>query len=948
MKLQVKLIRMGAIMHAYSMGYGMWRRALVAAMAMFVVAVAVPGCGGGHMSPAQHIEKGKDYLDKGARAAAIIEFKNALQEDPDNPEARWLLGKTYVEDGLGAQGEEQLNRAKKLGVSEDAVRVLLLKASLLQAKYAQVLADTATISSSDPGESAEIHALRGDAFLGRNEVKAADREFDIALKLKSTLTRAQLGKARVAMSNGKDKDARRWVDEALRDAPKSGRAWGVSGRLYLIVGEAKKAEDAYTKAIELSNDKIEYLFHRALVRVTRKDYKQAQQDIKEMKRLSAPPVPVYFAEGIVQFSEKKYANAQGSFEQAVSHDPNYMPAVFYLGATHYLEGNLGQAGQYLGQYHARVPQATGATILLGLTQLRQRDYAGAVSVLKPVLQKEPDNVLVLNALANATIAQGRVQEAVTYMQRAAKLKPKSAERRYQLGIGLLLHGQQNEAAQQLQTAVELNPELWQANLALVLGPLSERDYAKAVQVAEKWTRREPSNPVAFNILGVARTAAGDDGGARKALGQALKLSPNNPVYAHNLAALEIKQGRPQQAIAEYRQVLEAHPSDLRTLLSLAGLEQAMGKPEDAERDFQRAVKAHPQALAAYVALARFYRTQNQPSKALSTLNGIRGAKSSPEFLREYGQDQLAAGDAAGAVATLRQLRDAAPASAEAHFLLAKALGFSNDMDGMRRELKAALARNPEYSQAQLARARLALVDRDLAEAQRVISALKARKPSNPDVLELQGLLALIQKRPAEAVKAYRRALAVNPSGGRVVTLGKVQWQAGDRQGSLTTLQRWLDKHPKDAFVRFYLATLYVALGRQADAESAFARVIDEMPDNIAALNNLAWLLRQRQPDKALDLAQKARKLAPENPAVMDTLAMLLLDKGEASKSVELLEAAVKKVPGDPTLKYHLALAFEKSGARAEAQKAVEQALAESGHFAERNQAMALARRLKQQ
>jgi predicted Zn-dependent protease len=46
------------------------------------------------------------------------------------------------------------------------------------------------------------------------------------------------------------------------------------------------------------------------------------------------------------------------------------------------------------------------------------------------------------------------------------------------------------------------------------------------------------------------------------------------------------------------------------------------------------------------------------------------------------------------------------------------------------------------------------------------------------------------------------------------------------------------------------------------------------------LNNLAWVAGQMKDPKAIEYAEKANKLAPNQPALMDTLAVLLMDKGD--------------------------------------------------------------------
>ncbi|MEJ2327729.1 MAG: tetratricopeptide repeat protein, partial [Chromatiaceae bacterium] len=51
---------------------------------------------------ADSLAEARSYLASGDKKAAVIELKNALQQDPGNATARLLLGETYLRLGEGA------------------------------------------------------------------------------------------------------------------------------------------------------------------------------------------------------------------------------------------------------------------------------------------------------------------------------------------------------------------------------------------------------------------------------------------------------------------------------------------------------------------------------------------------------------------------------------------------------------------------------------------------------------------------------------------------------------------------------------------------------------------------------------------------------------------------------------------------------------------------------
>lgn len=74
---------------------------------------------------------------------------------------------------------------------------------------------------------------------------------------------------------------------------------------------------------------------------------------------------------------------------------------------------------------------------------------------------------------------------------------------------------------------------------------------------------------------------------------------------------------------------------------------------------------------------------------------------------------------------------------------------------------------------------------------------------------------------------------------------------------------------------------------------------------------------------AITLAEKANKLAPNQPAFMDTLAMLLVDKGEIPRAVELLGRAAELAPQAPSIRLNQARVLIKAGKKREARLILE-------------------------
>jgi tetratricopeptide (TPR) repeat protein len=74
--------------------------------------------------------------------------------------------------------------------------------------------------------------------------------------------------------------------------------------------------------------------------------------------------------------------------------------------------------------------------------------------------------------------------------------------------------------------------------------------------------------------------------------------------------------------------------------------------------------------------------------------------------------------------------------------------------------------------------------------------------------------------------------------------------------------------------------------------------VTQQPDNVAALNNLAYLHSEQLPDmqKAWTYARRARELLPNAPVTADTLGWVHFKRGEYAEALRLLLEAAEKMP----------------------------------------------------
>jgi putative PEP-CTERM system TPR-repeat lipoprotein len=913
-----------------------------------IVGVLLLGVGGCDVldsrTDGDYVARALELRDEGNPNGAIIELKNALQKNPENAKARSLLGQAYVERGDGAAAEKELRRAIELhGARKADLRLPLAEALSLQGKNQELLIEIVPDAPLPPRQRAMLTAWRGDAWLGMRKPDLARREYEEALAIDAQAPLAKLGLARLAAGGNRIAEAQRLVSETLAADPKEPSLWSFQASLWESANELGKAEAAYTRAMALRRFNVGDRASRALVRINLERYRDARQDILTLKKEAPAYYLTHYADGLLDLREGKYPEAQAAFEASERLNSGFPLLHYQLGLVHLGQNHLVQAEQYLSRFLQAAPKSLGGVELLAVAKFRQRDFKSVKSLLAPVLEARPDDILALRLMGEAEIALGNLPQGIEYLRKWVELDPKSAEARHGLGLSLLASGEIRKGLAAFEAAAELSPEAAQPDILIALAYVRARDFGKAIETIGRVREKSPpDSEVADNLLGLVRLAQHDSGGARQAFGRALGKRPGDPAISHQLARLAVKEHRLDEARRLYEDVLKVHREDLPTAIRLAQLDALEGRFKQMAERMEAAVRVHPEALHPRLILAEYLLRQGQPDRAQAMLAPLQaGYPRHPKLLALVVQAQLDTGQARPALDTAKALADAAPRSAKAHYLLALAYAGNRETRNMRNALERALAVDAGFTPAQRAMVKVLALEKKYPEAEAELAKLLRANPDDVDVLGLQGWFATIREQPAEAVRAYRKALEKAPDTRTAIKLARAQWQAGDRTGAVESLEAWTRAHPEDSFSRYLLAGLYRETGRTEDARTQLEEVLRINPNNVPAMNDLAWLIRRTDPGRALTLAERATRAAPQSPALLDTRATILMDQGHYPPALDLLRRAVALDPRNQSMGYRLALALNKTGKIEDALKIVRTLLADGRPFPERKDAQEL-------
>ncbi|HKO87474.1 MAG TPA: XrtA/PEP-CTERM system TPR-repeat protein PrsT [Burkholderiales bacterium] len=890
-------------------------RRIASLSALLCCSVALlAGCG---EKPEALVASAKEYRAKNDHNAAIIQLRNALQQQPNNAEARYLLGMSLYATRDFFTAEKELQKALELGYSAERVLPVLGRVMLEIDREAALLSQYGNQKLADADAQATFQTVLGDAYLNERKVAEAKAAYVNARSAKPGYVPARVGETRLLAAQGKLEEAELAVLDILRETPDSIEAMMLHAELLSNRQKLEEAQKLYARILELQPDNrpARNALIATLLNAGKLD--KAKEEIEAAKKIIGKrDIRLMFSEAMLNLRQKNYTQARDISLQILRVAPDHGPTLFVAGSAEFALGSLAQAEEQLRKALDRMPRHAGARRALVAVYLRMGQGTRAAETLKDLLDQPEPSSEVYALAGEVALANNDLKKAEEYLQRAAALDKDNAALRSRLGQLRLSTGEVAEGIADLEAASAANSSDIKSDLLLILGHLRSGQYDKAKAAMEVLEKKQPNNPFTFNIKGALSVSMGDHQGARASFEQALALAPTYSPALLNLGRLDAANKEPDAGRKRFEGVLAKEPNNEQVLLAyLQYLEEIRAPEQEVLGIAKRSVESNSSSAIARIALINSYIKSNDKKGALDAAQDALAAfPTQAGVLDIAGRAQLMAGETNQAISTFSKLAGLNPQSHAAQMRLAQAYAASKDVDRSVEALRRALAIKPDLLSAHSDIVAVLTANGRFQEALTEARQVQKRYPQLGLGHVLEGDIHASQKKTAEAQAAYRAALKFEPDNtGLFIKLHRTLSAGGAPQEAEALAARWLKEHPKDIGARAYIAEKEMADRDYKTASAHYKIIVEAQPGNVIALNNLAWLAGQLGDPAALTYAEKAKQIAPQNPAVLDTLGMLLLDKGDTAQALSLLEQAIKLAPQAPGIRLNYAKALMKSG-----------------------------------
>jgi tetratricopeptide (TPR) repeat protein len=646
----------------------MSRRVGFCLLAVAVVSLTVSACGGAQARMARHMEKGQTYLAAGNFEKARVEFQNALQISPVDPEARYEVG--VVDEKLGKIREAAQFYQGTIDVSADhlGAHTNLARLYLFSGDVNKALELIQPALDKHPDDS-ELLTLRAAARVKKQDLSGALSDGLRAVQLNPQNEDAYGTLAGIYMAQKEPEKAQTFLEDAVKKIPKSVDLRLALAQIYASANRLADTERLLTEIVGLRpNEKAQRIrlaqFYArqnqndAAERVLRDAIKAIPQDrdlklslIDFLAAHRSPEVAEKELQGMIaadpkdfemKFALAKFYEVNRQSDRAekiyreVINTEKLDPAG--LVARDRLAGLLGQRGdvksseELIAQVLAKSPRDTDALLLRGTIELSKKDPKSAIADLRSVLRDQPNAIGVLRMLARAHMANGEPAIAEETMRRAVEANPKDPSVRLDLAQLLAELGKPDQAKTALQELVKDQPNNVPALDTLFKVSAGLKDFDTAKSAADALVATQPKLALGYVYEGMLAEENKRTEEAIRLYGQAADIQPDAIEPLQSQIRMLVQAKRQPEAMKRLDAITAEQPKLALAPLLKAELLRSQNNPAESEAAYRVAIARAPTWWMPYRGLAELQFAAKNPEAALATLRNAEPTVDGPDQL----------------------------------------------------------------------------------------------------------------------------------------------------------------------------------------------------------------------------------------------------------------------------------------------------------------------------
>jgi putative PEP-CTERM system TPR-repeat lipoprotein len=448
---------------------------------------------------------------------AIVQLKNALQQDSKMLPALVLLGRAYLKAGQPLGADRVLADAERLGADRSEIIAYQAEVYNLLGKNKDLL-ERFSPDGLPPDVKYKVLVTRSYAQMDTGKEPAAVQSAEQARQIDPSNPSALVAKSMAYLRMNNLPDADNVAQQAITVSPADPSGWNMKASIAHARGDFQGALAGYGKALSLEPKYLDALIGRASLLLDLNKDKDAAPDVASLVKNFPDDARSSYLQALLagrQGNNTEVRNALIAATSALDALPfeavlTRPQLVLLGGVSHYSLGQNEKAKTYLGAYLKKYPRHMGALKLLASIMMGEGKYAQAIAVLEGPARATPNDPQALSMLASCYMALKQHTKAVSLLDMATELSGGNVpDISANFGLSLIGSGQVDLGVAQLQKAYSKAPGSARSGLPLALMYMKQGQTKSAQQVLQAVLKKEPDNLTALNVLGVARGLSGD-------------------------------------------------------------------------------------------------------------------------------------------------------------------------------------------------------------------------------------------------------------------------------------------------------------------------------------------------------------------------------------------------------------------------------------------------------
>ena len=597
-------------------------------------------------------------------------------------------------------------------------------------------------------------------------------------------------------------------------------------------------------------------------------------------------------------------------------------------------GDVAAAKEEASAVLQRAPGEEEALLLLADSIRSEKDVAEVEKQLRKI--PEGNDLAYHMAWAALSARKGDLAYAESELEAALKLAPREPRVHLAMASVQMLRQDRKRAGEEFRIAAELSPARSTARLKYAEFERQTGKSDEAIRILKEVTKQAPDYLPAWSLLAETMLAQKKFAEALAMITEVLARDPGNLEASVLQTEAWLGQGETKKAVAALEPLASTYPKGWLISYQLARAYLADNNPSRAATALDNAIVAKPDYAEAILLRAELSLRSGEASRVIPVMKTL--LKQRPGLVpaqRLLAEAYRISGQPEDAIGIIREEIRANPQSPDAYLRLGLILREQKKWDDAKETFERALALAPGNFQAVEQLVELDILRQDFAGAMKLLGPRLAKNPDSPRELLISAKIDAAQGKWDRAETTLRKTLELDPNVPGAFSLLIATYLATNRADqAVNELQAFLKKHPDDKPALTSLAMIATKVKDYPKARDTYEKLLSIEPAAVEPMNNLAYLYAEflNQPDKASELARKARALRPNDPLIADTLGWSLYKKGQYREAQTFLQESASKLPANHEIQFHLGMASYMMADSNAAQEAFRKALGAGSDF----------------